>query len=575
MRFIFIILSISFFLNPTLLKAQSAPITIDGMYDDWSSDLATFTDPVESVSGIDLLEMQVTNDENFLFIRIITDTEINLTSDLISQRLMLYIDADNDPNTGFQIQDGYGSELGIDFRDRTVHYNVSPYSQVGFSDIQMRPAPTITSNEFEIAIGRDVVPNGINPLFPSNTIRILFKELNAGDNMPNTGEVFYYTFDDTPVMPLTLTDLDKEQPNYIRIVAYNTLVNGLKDPYRVDNFENIIKVLNPDIIGFSECGNTNTVYVKSLLDNWIPLGTSGGWYINADDTGDLITASRWQMQTWQSLYRQLPTLINLPASYQTDLLFTNAHLRCCGANYERQQQVDSYVAFMLDAHTSGGEISLPADTPFVYAGDLNLVGYAQQLETLITGDIQNTAAFGQGAPYDWDNTDVTDQICRQSDKRMAYTWRHDSSSYAPGRLDFMIYSDAVMVAEKSFTLQTEIMSTARLQSYGLNQYDTRDASDHFPVVTDFSINAAISTSEIEYASTKVYPNPTKGKITIQFDETETSKIQIYDSFGVLVFSEDYFSDRIDISLDFLSSGIYFMSITGVLGNKEWYKVIKK
>ena len=89
MRFIFCCLSILFLLAHTFLLAQSAPITIDGVYDDWSAGLVSFTDPTESVSGIDLLEMQVTNDEQFLFIRIITDTEINLTSDLIPQQLFL------------------------------------------------------------------------------------------------------------------------------------------------------------------------------------------------------------------------------------------------------------------------------------------------------------------------------------------------------------------------------------------------------------------------------------------------------------------------------------------------------
>ncbi len=560
-----------------VIIAQSAPITIDGVYDDWTTDLATFTDIPESVSGIDLLEMQVSNDANFLFIRIKTDTEFDLTTDLVSQGLMLYIDADNDPNTGYNIQNGYGSELGINFKDRMAHFNVNPYSQVSFSDIQMRPAPTVTSNEFEIAIGRNVLPDGINPLFPSPTIRILFKDEISGDSMPNNNTIFYYTFDETPVTPLVPTNLTKDDPNFIRIVAYNTLFNGLEDPNRLDNFENIISILNPDIIGFSECGDTNIVYVKGLLDNWIPLGTSYGWYVINDYTGDLITASRWEIvQDWElSLYRQFPVLIDLPENYNTDLLFTNSHLRCCSANYERQEQVDEYVAFMLDAKTQGGEISLDLNTPFVYAGDLNLVGYAQQLTTLVTGDIQNTATYGQGEPYDWDETDVTDQICRQTDKRMAYTWREDSSSFPPGRLDYMIFSDAVMVAEKSFTLQTEVMPTDRLQAYGFNQYDTSDASDHFPVVTDFSINAAIGISEIEYENTIVYPNPVKEKISIIFNKSAIYKVLLYDTFGVLVFLKENIYNTTNVDLRSISSGVYFMSIIDENGNKEWIKILKE
>ncbi len=567
---------LTFYFVSTLIFAQSAPISIDGVYDDWNTNLATYTDPIETVSGIDLLEMQVSNDADFLFIRFKTDTEFNLTSNLIPQGLMLYIDADNNPSTGYQIQSGYGSELGITFRERFAYYNVVPSSEVYFSDLRMRPAPTITSNEFEIAIGRDVIPDGVNPLFSSDTIRILLTDSTGGDNMPNSGSIFYYTFDETPVIPLIPTEVNKEDENFIRIVAYNTLFNGLDDADRVDYFENIISILNPDIIGFSECGSTYTSYVKIILDQWLPLGTSHGWYVINDSSGDLITASRWPIiQTWNSLYRQYPVLIDLPEMYQTDLLYTNAHLRCCDANYERQEQVDEYVAFMLDAQSAGGTVNIPQDTPFVYAGDLNLVGYAQQLTTLLTGDIQNTAVYGQGGAYDWDNTMVTDQICRQSDKRMAYTWRDDYSSYAAGRLDFMIYADAVMQAEKSFTIQTEVMPTDRLQDYGFNQYDTSSASDHFPVVTDFSINAAISVSENEMVSYTVYPNPSNGIVNVNFRNIGNYNIYFYNSQGILIFKEVNISKSKEINIESLASGIYFLKLVDGKGNANWKKVLRE
>ena len=572
MRFILLTLII---FTPIFVKSQSAPILIDGFYEDWNSSLATFTDTAESVSGIDILDMQVTNDTEFLYIKVVTDTEFDLTSNLVQQDLMLFIDTDNNPTTGYQIQNAYGSELSVNFKERFAYYNVSPPSNVSFADIRLIPAPTVTSNQFEIAIARNVIPDGINPLFPSSTIRILFRDSNSNDSMPNVGEVFYYTFDDTPVPDIQLTEIEKEDTNLIRIVAYNTLFSGLIDANRVNYFESIIKVLNPDIIGFSECGSTSSSYVKTLLDDWMPLRTSQGWYVTKDASGDLITASRWQfLQQWNSLYRQFPVLIDLPASYNTNLLFTNSHLRCCGANYERQEQVDEYVSFMLDATTSGGEISLPENTPFVYAGDLNLVGFAQQLTTLITGDIQNTTTYGTGGPYDWDSTSVTDQICRQTDKRMAYTWRDDGSSFPDGRLDFMIFSDAVMTAEKSFSLQTEVMSADRLQQYGFYQYDTSSASDHFPVVTDFSIHAAIGVDDETFLRSSLYPNPTKDKITIDFTNTTPRIIKLFDVKGLLILEKknDVISEEIDVS--FLKKGVYFISVENKNAAKQQFKFIK-
>ncbi len=556
-------------------QAQSTPILIDGLFDDWGGNTASFTDSPESVNGIDILEMQVTNDDEYLYIRVITDTEFDLTSNLYLQAFRLFIDTDNNPATGYPIQNGYGSELGVIFKERFAYYNVIPYSTITFASIRLIPAPTVTSNEFEIAIARNAIPDGINPLFPSPTIRILFKDFISNDSMPNLEEVFSYTFDETPVPAIELIEIEKDDSSNIRVVAYNTLYNGLIDADRVSYFENIIRVLNPDIIGFSECWSTSVSDVKNLLDDWLPLGTSNGWYVATDATGSLITASHWEiLQEWQSLYRQFPVLIDLPASYNTNLLFTNAHLRCCSADFERQEQVDAYVAFMLDAKASGGEISLPENTPFVYAGDLNLVGFAQQQQTLITGDIQNTEIYGAGSPYDWDGSFVTDQICRQTDKRMAYTWRDDSSSFPDGRLDYMLFSDAVMTAEKSFTLQTEVMSEARLQEYGLGQYDTGSASDHFPVVTDFSILETIGLSDANLLINSVYPNPAIDKVSIAFSSEGEHLIQLFDARGVLVVETSSNASKKNLELTILKSGVYYFLITNKMGYTQWYKLIK-
>ena len=137
---------------------------------------------------------------------------------------------------------------------------------------------------------------------------------------------------------------------------------------------------------------------------------------------------------------------------------------------------------MIDAKTPGGEITILENTPIVFLGDMNLVGNSQQYRTIIQGDIQDIDSYGEGSLPDWDNSELEDVICRQTDKRMAYTWRNDSSEYPPGRLDFIFFTNSVMSAAKSFTLQTEIMNDERLLNYDLLLNDTNEASDHFPVI---------------------------------------------------------------------------------------------
>ena len=102
----------------------------------------------------------------------------------------------------------------------------------------------------------------------------------------------------------------------------------------------------------------------------------------------------------------------------------------------------------------------------------------------------NTATYGTGGALDWDNTGLSDRLCPHTDTRMAYTWRSNTSAYPSGRLDYMIHSDAVMTADRSFSVRTEEMNAARLAQTGLLANDNTTASDHLPITTDFAVPLA-------------------------------------------------------------------------------------
>ncbi len=561
------------FFATNLIISQSKTIKIDGVFDDWTSELATYTDTSENLNGLDILEFQVTNDSEYLYLHIKTDQEFDITDDSLNDHdLGLTIDVDTDASTGFPVQDLYGSEITILFERFFAHYNVDPYSQVNLHDIGLQVAPTVTSNEFEMAIPRNSIPDNTNALFTQQTINVLFKNNNNGDAAPNVGEIFTYTFEETSTDD-HLETLTKESDAFIRVLTYNTLFNGLEDSSKLPYFERIITALDPDIISFVETSNASNV--KSLLDQWLPLGTANGWYVL--EYNGVVTASKWAIiQSW-FLTRQFPTLIDLPESYGTDLLFTNSHLFCCDAEDRRQEQVDEYVAFMLDAKTEGGEISLPEQTPFVYAGDLNLVGYSQQLTTLLTGDIRFTNIYGDGAPIDWDDTDVTSDNSVHNNKPLAYTWRNYNANFLPGKLDFIIYSDSVLEKEKSFVLETETQSSQTLTENGLQLSDTLLASDHLPVVADFSIkNQSLSTSNNEILTNNVYPNPTQGLLNLTFKDFGAYEIDVFDVLGnIIVHQEFQNNNRTIIDLSGFSSGIYLVKVLDQKGNSETLKVLRQ
>lgn len=563
-------------LLPFLSYSQSAPISIDGSFDDWTNLLPEYSETPETITNADLLSFQVGHDENFLFIKLELDTELNLKEDdPLNHSIYLYIDTDDNPETGFNVEPGFGSELGINFSNLSANYDVTPSSTVFFSDLGLRMAPTVTSTTFEIAISRHAIPDNVNPLFPGSTIRILFKNWANGDIMPNSGEAFAYTFVDTPIDPLVPTGLEKSSAEHIRVVAYNTLFDGLLISNRLPHFERIVKALEPDIIAFSECYDTPVSTVESLMNSWMPTGTSEGWHVVKK--GDLITASRWPvLQTWPFITRSFPVLIDLPDSYPKDILVTNAHLSCCANNSDRQWQIDEYNSFFKQLKAGGAGLGFTEMTPFIYAGDLNLVGYAQQLESLLTGEIVNINQFGQGASPDWDDSPIKDELCIQTDKRMAYTWRNDFSAYPPGRLDFIIYSDFVLNVEKSYVLQTEVMPEERLDQYELQANDTGNASDHFPVVTDFTMTVVDQTEKPAELLNEIFPNPFNDYLTIQLNSPGATLVTIRDINGIeVVPRKGVSSDKIVIETSFLPSGIYFVIIETKTGIESQYRVVKE
>jgi hypothetical protein len=131
-------------------------------------------------------------------------------------------------------------------------------------------------------------------------------------------------------------------------------------------------------------------------------------------------------------------------------------------------------------------VTLGPEVPLLIAGDMNFVGLAGQLETLLTGNIADNAAFGPDAPPDPDGTDLANIVSRQTEKRMGYTWRDDLSSFWPGHLDYLIYSDSNLSLRYDFILYTPEMSPAELTKNGLEPGDSL-GSDHILFCADFAL----------------------------------------------------------------------------------------
>lgn len=554
------------------ISAFSQVITIDAQFDDWAQ-VPIQTDPMGDASNLDLLEFSVTNDAEYLYLRIKTAEEFGLINPSYSNsQVHVYIDTDNNPNTG-RGGNALGSELRVQIGDKIVDVD---YPQVGaysgsLYDIGFMSGPTVTGTEFEMAIRRDAKPDGVNMLFQSDTINLHFWS-SAGDFMPDINSSFSYMLEEGPFPLYPVIDMGKSDPQHLRLMAYNVLRGGLIDPIRGDSHERIVHAMEPQIIGFTEVDGS-AADIKKLLDVWYPI--AGGWHTIRNRTN--VVASQYPILTSDDIQpgsRSVANLIDLPdMTYSTDMLVITSHTSCCANDAARQEQIDAIASYILDAKSPGGRITVPRETPIVIMGDLNLVGWKRQLETAIEGTIVNTGLYGAGGPLDWDRSDLENAACLHAARPVFFTWRNPFSAFGPGKLDYILYSGSAMEEMKSFTLDTEELSASTLVQLGLNRNETEVASDHLPLVADFRLKITSSVEE-QLSPFGIYPNPAGDYVDIQFPDLYGASGELLDIQGKTVarFELTEIPHRLDLSD--LPAGVYVLKLKH--GGKEFHnKLLKK
>ena len=476
---------------PSAIASQAA-IVVDGLYEDWAGVSLAYQDASSDGggTGIDFGRIWIVDDDEFVVLRLEMGTEADLSENNV---LRLYLDTDMNAATGTVVA-GIGAELEWWFGGKTgTFFDAAGNSTVRQDDIRIRSAPTITSTEFEFAIGRDVLPDGINPLFSGSQFRLVIVD-QGGDQLPNSGDTITYTFDVGQAPPASIIPLERQLPVDIRLITHNVLNDSPFFAALEPLFGRQLAAVVPDILNFQEIRNHSAAETAAFVDTYVAPNPGDIWY--AADNNDCITVSRYPIVDSWPLDGNLAVLIDTTAALGSQMLIVNAHLPCCTNENGRQAEADRIMGFIRDARDPGGVLTLAADSPIVITGDLNLVGFAQQLTTLLTGDIVTNIAFGPDFDPDWDGTGLTNLVSRHADQRFAYTWRNDNSTFWPGHLDFVIYSDSVLTQGNAFILDTREMSPARLASHSLQAGDS-GASDHIMVCTDFRRTTLFGDSDFD------------------------------------------------------------------------------
>ena len=547
------------------------PITIDGLFDDWAEVDVSYSDSQGDGADADFADIKITYDNDFLFIYFNVHDGEYLMQDW--NEFHLYIDADNDTTTGYFIN-GIGAELDWLFGDRSgSYYIMDGIIDIYQNDLTLRMAPTITNHEFEICISRNsnvLTMDGTQVLVEGKVI--LTDTGQNADQIPDENGGISFSIGEDYIVPPTPITFDKRDETDIRLVTHNVWSSSLLDPNYEVYFQRIYQALDPDIVALQEMYE-NTNQLHSLFNDWFP---DEQWYVSSQFRDNIIISKYPVLEEdyFTSSERTMVALLNTDDELGSDLIIFNSHLACCDNDESRQYDADEFVSNWRDwRENDNGPFTLTEGTPFVYVGDFNLVGYRQQLTTFTEGDIEDENTFGDDYSLDWDNTSIADLFSRHSHIRMGYTWRRDNSSFSPGKLDYVLYTDSVLDTSKHFVFNTLTMDSASLAEYGLEAMDSYNSSDHSPRVLDIKIPADVEIGEaVVPKNIKIsapYPNPFNPQTAIQIELNENMHlyVAVFDINGRVVkqLINGYLqkgNHEVTFNNKGLTSGIYFIRIEG-------------
>ena len=570
MMVLFIVILVLDFLPAQETFSQATGVVIDGYFSDWNSINPIYTDTSGDggSDGIDFGRLWVVNDTRFLFLSVEIGREIVLQND---NGLSLFIDTDNNPNTGETVN-GIGADLQWNFGQRNGFLSRNGQQQAIFHDeIGLVTAPTVSSNRFELALDRLSMVGG-EKVFPSDTLRMVFRDA-GGDELPNDGSVVTVVWGEDSQPPMPVLSIRRSPFTTFRAMAYNVLHDGPFDGSRAPSFSRILQAVQPDIIGFEEIYDYSASQVAKQVTSFLPLPAGEQWYASKVDP-DVLAVSRFPILKTFPIDGNGAFLLDLRSAGGKELLYIVTHPPCCGKDDQRQREIDHIMAFVRDAKSPGGALTLSPDTPILIVGDMNLVGKAQQLQTFLTGEIVNHGTYGPSFSPDWDGTRLADLDPRHTNWPLAFTWYSPHSSYNPGRLDYMIYTDSVLKPLHKFVLFTPEMDPDSLTIAGLQAADATTASDHLPVVGDFKWVKRTGVSE-QHSSLlprfirleQNYPNPFNPKtvIRIHLPVRERVHLAIYDSLGRLISTlvdgkKEAGSYSVSWNARNMPSGVYFCRI---------------
>ncbi len=454
---------------------HAAPVSIDGLFGDWAGDSV------------------MRADAHYLYFRFtILDHEWTLQASDTPVALM--IDTDDSSATGrvFNLQDinTLGVDLVIQFAPASKERRgVMAYAldaagtrtPVPTDDLDVIFAPTYASQWYEMRIARGAANLTALPQggMRSRGQTASFACTLTGDDAPKdySDPVRVVCPEASATPKLSDARLPACPEGGVRVVSWNVLRSGPDSDAKREQFKRIIQALNPDIMLLQEWEAPNAEHVQSWFtavanpnESWTALSSGS----DIAKGGGCVVVSRHPVLPAAGAIaadskpvRFIAARIKTPAG---DFLAGSAHLKSRGSKDSPEDRRRLAEAGAINTVLRSLLDSAEAPVFRVLAGDLNLVGTRPPLDVLRGALDTDGTAMEISDAYVLGDTTIT-------------TWREDANAFTPGRLDYMVFSDASLSTANAFVLDTRRLSDAALARIGLDRADSA-ASDHMPVVVD-------------------------------------------------------------------------------------------
>ncbi len=262
--------------------------------------------------------------------------------------------------------------------------------------------------------------------------------------------------------------LPPRRADTVRIMSYNVLRSS---PAQTPGpFARLITAIDPDVVLLQEWDAD----VASIA-SWFERNVGSRWNVIAHPDQGVAIAARGSVTPLldgpievRDGERPVRAILGLVRTPLRDTVVASVHLKCCGGAGTEEDL--TRLAEAKAINEAFARRTPAGDKLRVIGGDLNLVGSAPPLDALRLG-------------IDTDRSELSVAKPLVLGDGLVATWRDPTGPFTPGRLDYILFSDAQAEIVRAFVVDTQNLSERDLAVYGLEASDSL-ASDHLPVVVD-------------------------------------------------------------------------------------------